>query len=476
MPFSLKHVSLFTLVVYAMLSLLHAWQLPFSADEAHYALYASYLDWSYFDHPPMVGWLQSLVLLVSDAEFALRIIPIIFTASSVFILYYLTAKNFGQQQAWWLLLLFVSAPILNLIPFGMIPETPLVLTGMLNVLVLQKLINNKGGRIADWLMLGLIMGAAGLSKYTGVTLAFSTFIVLLIEFRLRLFTFAGVYWAGALAAICISPVLYWNYQHDWLSFTYQLNHGAGKSEYDLMKALAMQATQLASYGFAIYILGLIAIVKYIRQPNFRIWLVFALPILILFSVLSAKGRSLPHWTELGWLYILPLIAQLIVTAWQVKWQRYLISLSVALSFIIVLVGQVLLFNPNFKFPDFRHPQGDLIGWQPVAERLAELSRQGDNIFIANWSHASRIAWYARFVPVKVLDNRFDQFDLWYGQAEEGDSGWLMLHGEKKGFKNNLLSRFQQCKIVDQLEFKIQGSMVNHFKLYRCDHYIVHQDR
>ena len=29
-----------------------------SPDEAHYALYASHLDWSYYDHPPLVGWLQ----------------------------------------------------------------------------------------------------------------------------------------------------------------------------------------------------------------------------------------------------------------------------------------------------------------------------------------------------------------------------------------------------------------------------------
>jgi 4-amino-4-deoxy-L-arabinose transferase-like glycosyltransferase len=29
-----------------------------SVDEAHYLLYAAYPDWSYFDHPPLVGWVQ----------------------------------------------------------------------------------------------------------------------------------------------------------------------------------------------------------------------------------------------------------------------------------------------------------------------------------------------------------------------------------------------------------------------------------
>ena len=29
-------------------------------DEAHYVLYAKFLDLSYFDHPPLVGWTHAL--------------------------------------------------------------------------------------------------------------------------------------------------------------------------------------------------------------------------------------------------------------------------------------------------------------------------------------------------------------------------------------------------------------------------------
>jgi hypothetical protein len=28
-----------------------------NVDEAHYALYARHLEWSYYDHPPMVRWI-----------------------------------------------------------------------------------------------------------------------------------------------------------------------------------------------------------------------------------------------------------------------------------------------------------------------------------------------------------------------------------------------------------------------------------
>ena len=38
-----------------IIHLIFGFLLDFSVDEAHYALYAEHLDWSYFDHPPLVG-------------------------------------------------------------------------------------------------------------------------------------------------------------------------------------------------------------------------------------------------------------------------------------------------------------------------------------------------------------------------------------------------------------------------------------
>ena len=80
---SLRIITLISLGLYGLLALTHAWSLPFSADEAHYALYGSFLDWSYFDHPPMVGWLQSIALIFSSSEFSLRVIPIILSGLSL---------------------------------------------------------------------------------------------------------------------------------------------------------------------------------------------------------------------------------------------------------------------------------------------------------------------------------------------------------------------------------------------------------
>jgi 4-amino-4-deoxy-L-arabinose transferase-like glycosyltransferase len=468
---SLRIITLCFLGFYSLLALLHAWSLPFSADEAHYALYGSFLDWSYFDHPPMVGWLQSIALSFSESEFSLRVIPIILSGLSLYVLFHLAKKDFGENTALLTILLFISAPILQILPFGMIPETPLILAGLLNIWVLKKIQTNNGQQVKYWLLLGIILGVAGLSKYTGVTLAVSTFIVLYLQFKTRLFSQIGFYLAGIIAVICISPVLYWNMQNDWISFLYQLDHSAGKSEFSLVAALRMQVTQLAAFGPLIYILGIIAIWKLRASNEAKTWLIFALPILILFSVLSAKGRSLPHWTELGVIFMLPLIAQVIILSAGNKIEKRIFIGLASLSLLLTLVVQILITYPKIAFDDYRHPLADLMGWKEASSRITTLAQKGDKVFIPNWSHASRVAWYARPMPVKVLDSRFDQFDLWFGSAALGDSGILLLHADRKGFKEKLLNQFLRCELKDELKVKIDSSYVNYFKLYRCDHYM-----
>jgi 4-amino-4-deoxy-L-arabinose transferase-like glycosyltransferase len=468
---SLRIITVGFLGLYSSLALFHAWSLPLSADEAHYALYGSFLEWSYFDHPPMVGWLQSIALFFSSTEFSLRVIPIFLSGLSLFLLFHLAKKDFGEKVAYVTILLFISSPILQILPFGMIPETPLILAGLLNIWILKRIQIHGGQQVKDWVLLGFILGVAGLSKYTGITLALSTFAVLLMQFKGQLFSKAGLYLTGIIAAFCILPVLYWNMQNDWVSFIYQLHHSAGKSEYNLISALRMQVTQFAAFGPLIYVAGLIAIWKLRASKEAKIWLIFALPILVLFSILSAKGRSLPHWTELGVIFMLPLIAKIILSSLNSKiLKRSFIGLG-AISLLVTMLGQVLITNQKIPFDDYRHPLADLIGWKEAAQLINEYAEKDDQLLIFNWSFASRLAWYGRPLPVKVLDTRFDQFDLWFGSTKYGDSGLLLLHSDRKGFKYELLNRFKSCNFKDELEVKIESSYVNYFKLYRCEHYL-----
>ncbi len=51
------------------------WLLTLSVDEAHYAYYAARLDWSYFDHPPLVGWAQWPLVAIGAPDGLIRLVP-----------------------------------------------------------------------------------------------------------------------------------------------------------------------------------------------------------------------------------------------------------------------------------------------------------------------------------------------------------------------------------------------------------------
>ena len=46
-----------------------------SVDEAHYALYALHPALSYFDHPPLVGWIQWPLVMLDASTALLRVLP-----------------------------------------------------------------------------------------------------------------------------------------------------------------------------------------------------------------------------------------------------------------------------------------------------------------------------------------------------------------------------------------------------------------
>src|SRR5215470_6579049 len=98
-------------------------------DEAHYALYGLKLDWSYFDHPPLVGWLQAIALSFSSSELALRLWPIALSVLSCVLLYRLVPRLFPDESPWnatAAVALWSAAPIVTGTGVALVPESVLV--------------------------------------------------------------------------------------------------------------------------------------------------------------------------------------------------------------------------------------------------------------------------------------------------------------------------------------------------------------
>ena len=71
----LLHRTPLALLALVLLHLAIGASIGLSVDEAHYLLYAAHPDWSYFDHPPLVGWVQWPLVALGAPVWLLRALP-----------------------------------------------------------------------------------------------------------------------------------------------------------------------------------------------------------------------------------------------------------------------------------------------------------------------------------------------------------------------------------------------------------------
>ena len=471
-----------------------------SPDEAHYALYASHLDWSYFDHPPLVGWVQWPALMLGGHDLLMRVVPMACWLLAAVGVMLLTGELYpltGSARA--AVLLMVLSPMPHLLGLALVPDTLLLpITCAVMWLCWRLCDATRLRRMSLWLALGVCLGLAGLSKYTAVMLALGAALVLLWAHGIRLLALPGPWFAVLLAAVLITPVLGWNASHDWISFTYQLGHVAGAQEWRLSRVAVYLLVQLIVFGLLL-LAGLVAAmrlkgtaseaapVQASPAPVFPVsplafCVCFGLPSLLLFAFLSGRGSALPHWTAPAWLALMPPAAAGCVALWKRHRVALMVVGSVQALTFTVLAG-LMLSGGVASEKDAQaqsqpgqmldtapvNPFADLHGWDAAAGRgLALAQTQGvKTLAVMNWTLANRIAWYARPLPVKVVQRHFDQFDLWFGTLVPGESvvliDWsLMSFVPPVGAK-----QFERCDALDQLPARRMGRQIAHFNFMLC---------
>jgi len=257
-------------LIAAAVHLALGFSIEFSVDEAHYALYAQHLAWSYFDHPPLVGWIQWPLVSLTSSEGMIRLIPEVLWILSAYLVYQVTVevhhfirgRNAGYLTSalpsanlcgLMAVLIVIAAPMLHILAIGLLPDTLLAPLSLgLMFMALRWLMKDRFS-ISDWIITGVLLGLAGLSKYTAAFTALALLFVFLSSPRKPWMNTLGFYLAAFVALLLITPVLYWNWANDWISFKYQLAHGGG-GEWLWRRLGAYIGIQILVFG-PLFILG-----------------------------------------------------------------------------------------------------------------------------------------------------------------------------------------------------------------------------
>jgi len=389
-----------------------AGMMELSGDEAYYWTWSRNLAGGYFDHPPMVAWLIRVsVGIFRTNELGVRMPAILLGAGSM-----LVAGDIARicgatsQTVLRLQVALFCLPILQLHSALMTPDAPAMFFTLAAISWgLRYLIEPSSPR--HWLMLGSACGLAMLSKYTALLpVATILLFVLIARPRYALQTIA----AGALAVLVLWPMLIWNYQHDWVSFRFQLSHGIGTDDKSSWMTLGDYAGgQILVATPVLAGLMLWAAARTIRRGKdvrTRLLGVVGAATLLFFAFTSLRHKVEVNWPSMAWPILLILLELHVqrLGGWSLR--------ALRTGVIVAAVAMVVLSMPP-AFLLRLHPGGALGavgGWEPLASKIDSMAK-GLPIYATRYQDAGLLAFYLPGRPyVRVLRrsaDRMSQFDL-----------------------------------------------------------------
>jgi 4-amino-4-deoxy-L-arabinose transferase-like glycosyltransferase len=204
---------------------------PLSNDEAYYWVWGHNLQWSYFDHPPMVGWLFYLGSLFDFAAPTLNLVRwpgVILGHCTLLIWLKILAPYLDERKKRLWLIFILLSPLIGFGSIVITPDIPLLFFWSLSLYVLLRTLENPS--LSLYAVLGASLGLTFTSKYQAVLFVPIALIWIFAsgEWRKVRWSYVPVTLLMGLA-FCF-PVLYWNYKNEWASFAFQLDHGLGSQK------------------------------------------------------------------------------------------------------------------------------------------------------------------------------------------------------------------------------------------------------
>jgi hypothetical protein len=275
------------LLGWTILNALQAYKLEIHADEAYYWMYSRFLDWGYFDHPPMVAIFIRIGDTLMHNELGLRLVTILASTTSIYLLWLILKKYAVDALSFMLVISGIF--IFHIYGFITTPDAPLFLFTVLFYFCYQKYIEND-----TWLLafaLGVITACMLYSKYHAILL-----IIFTVASNIKLLK-RGSFWGIVILALALFiPHILWQVNHNYPSINYHL-YDRSASKYDLSNSYLYIPGQLLMAGPIIgWFFFYKAFTIKIKDAFIRCLLVNCIGTFIFFFISTFRGEAQPHWT------------------------------------------------------------------------------------------------------------------------------------------------------------------------------------
>ncbi len=392
-----KHHRLLFYCSWTILGLIQSRYTELLDDEAYYWVYSKFLDWGYFDHPPMVALLIKMGYSVFHNELGVRLFFLLLNVLSLLLI----ERLVEQKGSFLFYAIALSLAVLQLTGFVAVPDTPLIFFTALFFLSYRRFLRQSS--FGNTFLLGVVVAALLYSKYHAVLIVF--FVLLS---NLNLFRRYQTYLAGVVALLFFIPHLLWQYQHDWISFRYHLFE-SNVNPYKLSFTLEYIGGQVLLAGPLAGIILLPAAFLYRSRDIFEKGLKFTLAGIYLFFLLSSfRGKVEGNWTS-------PAIVPLIVLshnflAARPTWRKWLLRL-LPVTMILVLFARIVMIVDILPLKGIKERYH---GWKDWPQVMEEKTDGLPIVFENSYQRASKYWFYTGQVSYSLnfYRERRNNYNFW----------------------------------------------------------------
>ena len=468
-------------------------------DEVYYYTYALQPDWNHFDHPPMVGWMIRVFTFNLHWLSALSMrLGSLISAAIASIVIFESGTLLKNEKAGWIAALLYNLSIYTSIIAGLfvMPDSPQLLFFSLSIyMMLSWVMKPHFFTLFDWILLGLFVGLATMSKVHGLYLWVGFGLFVLFN-QIKTLQQKGFYLAVLVTLICIIPIVYWNFQNDFITYKFhskRVTH-TGFSFSNFIQQIGGEFFYQNPIVYIAIVISLLRIKKVKFQSknllaiNLLLWL--SIPLILIFWSLSLFNATLPHWTGPAFISLF-LIAGVYWSSYSrkaipvlLKWAIGFMGMSIIGFVLLVKVFPKQLGSDKLENLGEYNPINDVTGWTyfsnefyKIVEKDKAAGRMSNNapIVVHKWFPAGHLLFYTaplvhvRTIAIGALED-VHKF-AWLNEAQAplkiGEDAYCIVPSNLPANPTKLYGAyFTNIQAPDTIPIISKGILLRNFYVYR----------
>jgi len=492
------------IIITYILKFIYSLNVGLLPDEAYYWEWSRHLDFSYYDQGPGVAlYIKLFTLIFGDTQLALRTASNVASlVTTIFVFKISDILEFSKIQKIYLFLFIIFIPAFFAGGFLVMHDSPFLLSWSGALYFTVKYLKDRKNFLLYPLFLFLGLGA--LSKHTMVFYVFSLVIwILLSPKEFSIFKNFHFYFGILITFFIISPVLYWNLNHNWDNIDAIANlRSAGSINVKKFNTGSMIIGQIFSISPLFYLLIIFIFIRYffteISRTSFIHYLKSILYIedtkSIILKFLLINSIILPLFflvmsifrvIQANWLYAsyLPIALLLI---FHLNFKNYenklfLEGLMIALILDLFSVFSIPISKTlNLSIDPYYILGTRNLGFQEIADEVSQIQKEKypDSKIITNrYQDAAILSWYLPEKPfinsVNILQK--NQYNYWYDMEYGKD--YILVYIQEKTcaksfifFQPILVKTFEKIEQFPEKDIYVDGYLVKRMQIWYLKNY------